>query len=136
MLDTNVLVAALRSQRGASAFILKAVEEGKLKPVCTVPLFLEYEAVLRRKEHSSEFGYTQANISMFLTGLAKRIETTEVNFLYRPLLKDTDDDKVVEAALNGGARTIVTHNVKDFRPFDGKLLLEAQTPASLLENYR
>lgn len=48
VLDTNVLISALRSQLGASHKLLLLVDSGKFELNLSVPLLLEYEEVSKR----------------------------------------------------------------------------------------
>ena len=48
MIDTNVIVTGLRSQKGAAFRVLKGVSSGLINPVVSQALFLEYEDVLMR----------------------------------------------------------------------------------------
>jgi predicted nucleic acid-binding protein len=51
VLDTNVLAAAARSDRGASQRLLRLLPDSRFQPAVSVPLFAEYHAVLMRPEH-------------------------------------------------------------------------------------
>ena len=44
VLDTNVLVAAMRSKQGASYRLLSLLGDGRWRPNVTVAVVLEYEA--------------------------------------------------------------------------------------------
>jgi len=104
VLDTNVLVAGLRSRRGASFRLLELVAAGVVRPVLSVPLVLEYEAVLKR----------QGNIDGLLDDLCLLGEYHVVYYLWRPTLRDPSDEMVLELAVAAGCPHIVTHNVRDF----------------------
>ena len=104
MLDTNVLVAGLRSRRGASFRLLELVAAGVVRPVLSVPLVLEYEAVLKR----------QGNIDGLLDDLCLLGEYHVVYYLWRPTLRDPSNEMVLELAVAAGCPHIVTHNVPDF----------------------
>lgn len=70
-------------------------------------------------------------MSAFLVGLAAIIEPVRVYFQWRPQLQDTDDEMVLETALNGRADVIVTHNVKDFSSAASKFNVRILSPANL-----
>ena len=136
VLDTSVLVAGLRSRRGASNRILGAVAELRCVPLVTTALFLEYEAVLMRPEQRLATGMNPSDIEGFLAALASAAEPVEVNFLWRPQLRDPADELVLEAAVNGGAEAIVTHNVKDFQAGAQRFGVATLTPAECLKELR
>ena len=112
VLDTNVLIAALRSRNGASFQILQRVGRGQFDIILSVPLVLEYEDVAKRIARS--VGLLFSDIEDILDYLCHVGELREVFFLWRPFLKDPLDDMVLEAAVESGCDYIVSHNVKDF----------------------
>ena len=133
ILDTNILVAGLRSPKGASAALLKLVLMGKIQPIASVPLFLEYEAVLLRSEHLLAAHLTKADVLNFLDVFAGFVAPTEIFYLWRPQLKDADDDMVLEAAVNGQADIIVTFNTADFLTAVNKFNLKLMLPSLFLK---
>jgi len=136
VLDTSVVVAGLRSRLGASNRVLVAVAEGHCKPLVTTALFLEYEAVLLRPEQQLATGLSPSDIEGFLAALASAAEPVEVDFLWRPQLRDPADELVLEAAVNGRAEAIVTHNVTDFRADAQRFGVATLTPAEFLKELR
>lgn len=114
VLDTNVFVAAIRSPSGASAELFRRVQERRLTMVASVPLFVEYEAVGLRPEHLRAAGASARDIRMVLDALAPLVEPAAIAYLWRPTLRDPNDDMVLEAAINGRADAIVTFNGADF----------------------
>lgn len=131
-LDTDVIVAAVRSRTGASNAVLRAVRHGRLEAVASVPMLLEYEAVLMRVEHRKASGFTVAQVHQFLDGLTTLLVPVTPYFLWRPLLRDPDDEMVLDAAVNGQADAIVTFNLRDFLPGASKFALTVLTPAQTL----
>lgn len=127
MLDTDVVVAALRSDQGASRQLLLAALDKHFVLILSVPLMLEYEAVLTRPEHLAACGVSRAEIGRVLDDLAAVAEPVKITFRWRPNLPDPDDDMVLETAVNGNADAIVTFNVRHFEPasknFDCAVLL-------------
>ena len=134
--DTDVIVAALRSRTGASNAILRALRQGQLEAVASVPMLLEYEAVLLRPEHRQAAGMTVEEVSVFLDGLAALLIPVLPYFLWRPCLRDPDDEMVLDAAVNGRAHAIVTFNVQDFLPEARQFQLEVLTPREALQRLR
>jgi putative PIN family toxin of toxin-antitoxin system len=116
VIDTSILVAGFRSRRGASFAILEHVAEGAVVPLATPALFLEYEAVMKRPEHLLAARLALNEVDAVLRALAAAIEPVPVHFTWRPQLADPSDEMVLEAAVNGRAAAIVTHNAGDFGP--------------------
>ena len=133
MLDTSVLVAGFRSRKGASNALLRHVVSGTFRPLVTTALFLEYEEVLLRAEHRLVTGMTEGDVEQALAAFASAAEPVEVHFRWRPQLADPSDELVLEAAVNGCADALVTHNVRDFEPASGKFGLAVMTPQQYLK---
>ena len=131
VLDTNVLVAAGRSRNGASFALLQALRAKRFLMLASVPLFLEYEAVLKRPEQLAAGHRSAAMVDAFLDGLALRVEPVHLFYLWRPQLRDPADEMVLETALNGRAEALLTFNVGDFVPAR-RFALPVLTPASFL----
>lgn len=136
VLDTDVVVTALRSASGGSNAVLMAVGRGKLVPLVTPALFLEYEAVLERPEQRLVHGLDLDAIDRFLGALAAASEAVEISFQWRPQLRDANDEMVLETALNGQADALVTHNVRDFVGAAKKFGLRILRPGELLKEMR
>lgn len=113
ILDTNILVSALRSNRGASYAIVSQLPSEQFQIALTIPLYLEYQDVLTRPEHMTGAS-TREDILNFLRYLCSIAHRQQVFFLWRPWLKDPRDDLVLEAAVASQSRYIVTHNLRDF----------------------
>lgn len=135
VLDTNVVVAAFRSRRGASSVLLRRTEAGTNRMLCSTALLLEYEAVLGRAATREATGHSLRDVESIVDALAAIAEPVEVRFRTRPLLRDPNDEIVIEAASNGRADAIVTHNVKDFAPAQ-ILGIDIATPAEILRRLR
>ena len=110
VIDTNVLVAALRSRRGASFALLSLVGNKRFEICVSVPLVFEYEDVLSREE----LGIDADDASEVLNYLCAVAHRQQVHFLWRPWLRDAKDDMVLEAAVAGQCSHIVTFNSRDF----------------------
>lgn len=132
-LDTNVLVAALRSDRGASRQLLLGVLERRYQLVASVPLMIEYEAVLSRDEHLLASGLSAEDVQILLDAVAMVAEPVRLAYLWRPLLTDADDDMVLETAVNGRAEVLVTVNLRDFAAAKGMFDVVILSPADALE---
>jgi len=114
VLDTNVLVAASRSRNGASFALLQALRDRRYIALASVPLMLEYEAVLNRPEHLQTSRRSEAETCAFLDALCLLVEPVHLHYLWRPQTRDPADEMVLETALNGRADALVTMNVADF----------------------
>lgn len=132
VLDTNVLVAGFRHQRGASRVWLKAALNGGFTLLATPPVFLEYEAVLKRPEHLAAVGATVAEVTTVLEALATVLEPVEVSFLWRPQLQDPADEMVLEAAVNGQADWLVTFNLKHLAAAAARFGIRVGRPGEVL----
>ena len=112
VLDTNVLVAALRSRRGASYRLLMQIDRGLYVPVISVPLVLEYESAA--KKLLGRINLSEADVDAVIDYLCAHAVAVEIFYLWRPFLKDPKDDMVLEVAVASGCSHIVTFNAKDF----------------------
>jgi putative PIN family toxin of toxin-antitoxin system len=131
-LDTDVIIAARRSRSGASHALLRALRAGQIEAVASVPMILEYEAVLMRPEQRQAMGLSVQEVNAFLDSLAALLTPVVPYFLWRPRLRDPDDEMVLEAAVNSGAEAIVTFNKRDFLPGATQFNLQVLTPAETL----
>ncbi len=111
--DTNVLVSAARSRQGASFALVSSIPAPEFQLCLSVGLYTEWQEVLTRAENLPP-GDTSEDARTYLRYLASQSHLQEIHFLWRPFLRDADDDMVLELAFAAGCRYIVTHNVKDF----------------------
>jgi putative PIN family toxin of toxin-antitoxin system len=133
VLDTSVVVAALRTRSGAGNAVLRLVATRRLTPLATPPLFLEYEDVLKRAEQRLAHGLALEAIDEFLAELAALIEPVEVHFRWRPQLRDPNDEMVLEAAIHGRADALITYNLADFKAAGDRFKIPVLRPADLLK---
>lgn len=115
--DTSVLVAAAKSRRGASFALVQSIPNPKFEVALSVALYTEWQAVLTRPEHLPT-GQTAEQALAFLRYLAGQCHWQDIFYLWRPCLKDADDDMVLELAVAARCTHILTHNLKDFRGAD------------------
>lgn len=130
VIDTNVILSALRSSRGASFKLLSIIDKDLFEFSLSVPLFIEYEAVAKR--NLELLGLTESILNDILDYLAEMGSKREIYFLWRPYLKDPKDDLVLELAVESESDFIVTYNKKDFRNID-KFGLKSLTPQEFLK---
>ena len=112
VIDTNVLIAGLRSARGASYQVLQRIGRGEFSVSVSVPLVLEYEAVA--KEHARDLGLTFGDIDDLLDYICSVADPRVIFYLWRPFLPDPRDDLVLELAVEANAACILTHNARHF----------------------
>jgi putative PIN family toxin of toxin-antitoxin system len=132
VVDTSVLVAAIRSNRGQSNRLLAAALQRRFVLLASVPLMLEYEAVLARPEHLAASGLTLEEVGALLDAIAAVAEPVRLTFLWRPQLADPDDDMVLEAAMNGRADAIATFNTRDFAEPTRRFGIAVKSPGACL----
>jgi putative PIN family toxin of toxin-antitoxin system len=132
--DTNVLVAAARSRDGASFALVNSIPALDFQICLSFGLYAEWQDVLARAEHLPP-GKTAEHALGFLRYLASQAHLQEIHFLWRPFLRDADDDMVLELAFAAGCRYIVTYNVKDFHGSE-QLGVTAVTPGDFLNIMR
>jgi putative PIN family toxin of toxin-antitoxin system len=131
VLDTNVLVSALRSHKGASFKVVSLIGKGLFHLSISVPLVLEYESAAKRISKLVGLKYT--DIDDIVDYICKVAEHRDIYYLWRPFLKDPKDDMVLEVAVESESDYIVTHNVRDFAAIE-QFGLETVTPRQLLES--
>jgi putative PIN family toxin of toxin-antitoxin system len=115
ILDTNILVSALRSNAGPCHALLQAIPSAKFTPALSVPLFNEYLDVLHRPGLVSS-ALTRSDIDRICDKIAEHASHQDIHYLWRTILPDPKDDHVLEVAVAAQARYIVTRNLKDFGP--------------------
>lgn len=130
VLDTNVIIPALRSRKGASYKVLSPVGTEKFEIHISVPLVLEYEDVIQRQR--TEAGLSQDDISVFIDSLCALAKHHQIYFLWRPSLSDVNDELLLELAVSAQCEYIVTHNVRDFKGSE-RFGVKAVTPKEFLQ---
>ena len=129
ILDTNVIVSAMRSRRGASFQLLSLFRAQAYRLAISVPLILEYEDVLGR--HSQDLLVDSAALGDILDQICSAGERHEIHFLWRPILPDPKDDHLLELAVASQSKYIVTYNLKDFAGVDA-FGIQVLTPGDML----
>ena len=129
LLDTNVIVTAMRSKKGAAFKLLSLVGTGRYDICLSVPVTLEYEAILL--EQLDHLHLTATDVGDLLDYLCRVAKQQDIHYLWRPYLKDSKDDLILEAAVAGGCQAIITFNQRDFAGAR-KFAIEILTPAMFL----
>jgi len=130
VIDTNVLVSGLRSRRGASHILLRLIGSGKFDIHISVPVVLEYEDALMRLVTVTDV--KKRDVTDIVDFVCSTAVHHEVYYLWRPWLKDPDDDKVLELAVTAGASAIITYNRADFSGVD-RFGIRVLTPKDFLQ---
>ncbi|HRX16427.1 MAG TPA: putative toxin-antitoxin system toxin component, PIN family [Spirochaetota bacterium] len=114
VIDTNVLYQALRSSSGASNFILQLIRNHKITLALSLPVFSEYEDVLKRPDKIKDLGLSTIDIDKILRFLAYISKPITIYYSFRPNLKDEEDNIFIELSLASNSDFIITSNTKDF----------------------
>jgi len=112
VIDTNVLISALKSKKGASHKLLLLLADDVYSPNISVPLFVEYESVAKRVGLLKEL--EESDIDSILDYILKKSNIRKIFYLWRPFLKDQKDDMVLEVAVESQSEYIITFNTRDF----------------------
>jgi putative PIN family toxin of toxin-antitoxin system len=115
VLDTDVLVSAVRSHEGASRLLWRAARVGVIEVAVSTAMLVEYQSVLLRPDMLSAVGWSARDAESFLDAFVALAKPATPQFLWRPMLRDPNDEMVLEAAVSASADAIVTFNVRDFR---------------------
>jgi putative PIN family toxin of toxin-antitoxin system len=130
VIDTSVMISALIGKRGASREVIRRCLTGKYLPLISNSLFQEFEDVSSRKVIREACPLRTGEIRDLLNAFYSVCSWVPIYHLWRPNLKDEDDNFLIELALAGNSRTIVTNNVKDLQAaelkFDDLRILKPQ----------
>ncbi|MFM7382583.1 MAG: putative toxin-antitoxin system toxin component, PIN family [Microcystaceae cyanobacterium] len=112
VIDTNVIVAGLRSRRGNSFQLLTLIGTEQFDINLSVPLVLEYTDVLLRE--LPNLCLNREQVDDLIDFYCSVGVLHEIFFLWRPFLRDPKDDMVLELAVKAGCQSIITYNTRDF----------------------
>jgi putative PIN family toxin of toxin-antitoxin system len=132
VVDTDVLIAGIRSPGGASAALLVLLLERRATMLLSVSMAFEYEATSLRPEHLRAAAADEAEVRNLLNAIMDVVEPIEIHYLWRPALSDPNDDMILEAAVNGHADAIVTFNRKDYGDIPARFGIAVLSPADAL----
>lgn len=121
------------SPTGASAALLRYLDQGITTLLLSVPLALEYEAKCHLAEHRLVSGLSTKEVDAFINTLIAIAEPVHIRFLWRPQVRDPNDDMVLETAVNGRADAIVTFNQRDLMDAPKRFGIRALLPREALE---
>ena len=134
VIDTSVLVSALIGKEGPGREVIRRCLLGRHNPLISNALFSEYEDVVARDETLNLFPLEPEAIRELLNALYSVCQWVPIYYLWRPNLKDEGDNFLVELAVAGNARYLVTNNTKDLN--SAELIfkdLKVVTPQELLK---
>lgn len=125
VIDTNVLLSALYSNKGASYKLLSIIDSDKFTVNISNTLIYEYEEILKLKSNL-EIKHIDSILN-YICSIGKK---NKIFYLWRPKLKDSDDDFLLELAVASNS-IIVTLNGKDFKPAS-EFNIRVMTPKEFL----
>lgn len=131
VIDTNVVIAAQRSQRGASAKLISLIGTGLFEIHMSIPLVLEYEEVLSR--YRTTLGLSQDDVTDLVDAFcALSIHHEKIHFRWRPFLPDKKDEFILDLAVVARCDRIITYNKKDFAGVE-QFGIEVTDPKAFLQ---
>jgi putative PIN family toxin of toxin-antitoxin system len=130
VIDTNVIVSALKSQNGYSYNLLSIIDDKRFQVFISTPVVLEYEDALKREK--SKITLTKSEIDDVLNYICLVAEQRKIYYLWRPFLKDQKDDMFLELAVESGCDFIISFNKKDFEGIE-KFGLRILSPKEFLK---
>ncbi len=130
VIDTNVILAGLRSKNGASYKLLSILNDKRFQINISATLIFEYEEILKREK--KQIGLTNEEIDEIINGICYIADHHDIFYIWRPLAKDKDDDFLIDLALKCQAQFIISYNDKDLRPIE-KFGVSILTPKQFLQ---
>jgi putative PIN family toxin of toxin-antitoxin system len=136
VLDTSTVVAGLKSRNGASFAVLRLIAERRIVPLLSIAIFLEYDDVLKRPEQAAAHGLSFEDVDAILGEIAALAEPVEIHFRWRPQTNDAGDECILEAAVNGRADGIITHNIRDLEKPARRFGIPVLRPGEFVMRFR
>ncbi len=130
VIDTNVILAGLRSNKGASYQLLTILNDQRFQLNVSATLIFEYEEILKREQQ--QMGLNNEDIDNIINGICNLANHHEIFYIWRPLAKDKDDDFLIDLALKCQADFIISYNSKDLQPIE-KFGVSILTPKQFLQ---
>ena len=103
VLDTNILISAFVFPGGPPEDVFRAALEGRIELVTSPPLLAGFGRVL-----SSKFGWEPSIAEQAVAQIARVVTVVRPKERMVEIVDDPDDDRVLEAAIVGGADVIVS----------------------------
>jgi putative PIN family toxin of toxin-antitoxin system len=133
VVDTSVWISALITKNSKARELLRFVFQKKLCPQMSEALFREYEEVMKRKKIQTLTPLTIAEQNDLFEAYLSTCKWNEIYYMWRPNLKDENDNFVVELAVASGAEAIITYNIKDFKSAELVFKHKIVTPENFIE---
>lgn len=130
VLDTNVLIAGLRSNRGASYKLLTLLNNERWRLNVSTALILEYEEVLKKER--TQLGLSLEDIDAVISALCSIANRRTIFYLWRPTARDPDDDFLIDLAVESQADFIITYNKRDLQAAQ-RFGIQLVTPKEFLQ---
>ncbi|MFN6530884.1 putative toxin-antitoxin system toxin component, PIN family [Nostoc sp. ChiSLP03a] len=113
VLNTNVLLTGLRSNRGASYKLLTILNDTRWQLNVSTTLVFEYEEIL--KQEKEQLGLSDEDIDNVIEAICRIANRCSIFYLWRPVARDPDDDFLIDLAVEYQADFIITYNKKDLQ---------------------
>jgi len=133
VIDTSVFISALITKNSDARELLRLVFQKKLFPQMSEALFYEYESVIKREKIKNLSPLSSKEITTLFQAYLSTCRWNEIYYMWRPNLKDEDDNFVVELAVASGAEIIITYNLKDFNSAELSFKHQIMTPEQFLK---
>ena len=132
VLDTDVVVAGFASGNGASRLLLMAALDKGLRLLLSTPLLIEYEAVLTRPVMLTMAGVSAGEVAAALDEFVMLCDPVALDYRWRPLARDPNDDLVLETAINGAADVVASFNVADMQAGARRFGIPVEWPGAVV----
>ena len=136
VIDTSVWISALITKESSARDVLRLVLEDKVTPQMSEALFYEYEEVMKRKKIQNLTPLTVEEQNTLFYAYLSSAKWNEIYYMWRPNLKDEDDNFVVELAVASGAEYIITYNIKDFKNAELVFKHKVITPEQFIKDLK
>jgi putative PIN family toxin of toxin-antitoxin system len=136
VIDTSVWISALITKESSARDVLRLVLEGKVHPQMSEALFYEYEEVMKRKKIQNLTPLSIEEQKTLLYAYLSSAKWNEIYYVWRPNLKDENDNFIVELAVASGAECIITYNIKDFQNAEFVFKHKVITPEQFIKDLK
>jgi len=135
VIDTSVWISALIQKKSAARELLRLVLTDRVFPQMSEALFYEYESVMKRKKIQTLTPLTEEEQERLFYAYLSVCRWNEIYYMWRPNLKDEDDNFIVELAVVSGAECIITYNIKDFQNSELRFKHKVITPEVFIKEF-